>query len=107
MTSFVCEHVSKLTAYGDVFYLPDFLDANTAGEKRYLAKTFGRRRHVVTFVICKDENGNIISYFGRCSCGHLQSRCFSCNHHKTVAIARNIDEDLLIPPQLSTAGWLE
>lgn len=103
MTPFVRARFDALSVYGSI----ELITAGNATEKSYLVRTFGGRAHTSTLVEQRNANGAVVSYFGRCSCGYAACHTFPCCHLKTVAVNTNINEDLIIPVQLTSSRWKE
>lgn len=63
-----------------------------------------QRRHAVSLSVNRDQEGNILSCFGTCSCGQPRVDRFPCQQMYTVSLARILDEQMLVPPGLTTAA---
>lgn len=98
---------SELKAYRQVAVLPNNTPSSNPDIQRFIVKTTPTLKLVATPHFRRDAVGDVVSYFGTCSCGTPACTSFPCNHHKTVAISRNLDENLLIPLELTTARWRE
>lgn len=100
----ILRNFSELKAYA---YLPNNAPSASATEQGFLVKTTPTLTRTVTLIFQRDAAGDIVSYFGKCSCGTPSCQNFPCNHQKTIATARNLDENLLILLKLTTARWRE
>lgn len=95
------ERFSDLESYGRVTELI----CTQQDTLKFMVKTFGDRRRYVDLNIARDGNGNITSYFGKCSCGVPPRDFFPFNPFHTVAVSQNMEESRLVPAELNTSAW--